>query len=75
MIELGKIAERLERLNELEKIAERLARSLGHQMGCKYVSGQHCDRGCGKDQAAALDQYERWKAAANAKGSAGRISD
>lgn len=51
-----------EGVEELFIIAENLARSLGHDTTCLYVTqGIKCTCGQGKDQATALDAYEYFK--------------
>lgn len=49
-------------MKELEKIAEALARSMGHDPQCKKVKqSAPCDCGAGAQQAKALDDYQQWK--------------
>jgi len=44
----------------IEDIAEKLARSLGHQLHCRKVLAV-CTCESGQEQAEALDLYEHWK--------------
>lgn len=49
-------------MSELERIAERLARSLGHDSRCTQIQ-VGCSCGCARWQADALLDYERYKRA------------
>lgn len=49
-----------DRMKELELVAEKLARSLGHKIDCKKLD-QPCTCGSGKQQAEALTNYQRLK--------------
>ena len=50
------------RMGELRRIAENLARSLGHATDCPKISGAvPCKCGAAAQQAEALTEYERWK--------------
>jgi hypothetical protein len=47
-------------LEQLIRISENLARSLGHKIGCAKASVP-CNCRCSATQATALDEYQKWK--------------